>query len=275
MPGTGPLADRIDMFQSRYNIPKDRLKPVFDAAIAECKKRTEKFIALPEGENFTLEFVTDKNWSGYNYYQGKFNSLIQVNTDLPIRISRAIDLGCHEGYPGHHTLNMLLEKNLSNDKGWKEFSVYPLFSPQSLIAEGSANYGIDLAFPDDKKLKFETEILYPLAGLDPSTAQIFDDLQNAMRALRATRFSIASQYLNGEITRDTAIALTQKYGLVNKKRATQTIGFTDQYRSYVINYGLGQDMVRAYIERDQVDYTTRWKRMEKLLSEPSLPADLQ
>ena len=42
--------------------------------------------------------------------------------------------------------NMLLEKNLVRDRGWHEFSVYPLFSPQSLIAEGTANYGIDIAF---------------------------------------------------------------------------------------------------------------------------------
>lgn len=275
IPGDGPLPERIDAFESNYNIPKDKLQVVFDAAIAECKKRTEAFIDLPKGENFTLEFVTDKNWSGYNYYQGGYESLIQVNIDLPIRISRAVDLGCHEGYPGHHTLNMLLEKNLTHDKGWQEFSVYPLYSPQSLIAEGSANYGIDLAFPNDEKIIFEKEILYPLAGLDPQTAQDFVTLQDAKRDLAGVRFTIASQYLNGEITRDEAIALTQKYGLVNKERATQTIGFTDQYRTYVINYGLGQDMVRAYIERGNVDHKTRWQRMEALLSEPSLPSDLK
>ena len=36
--------------------------------------------------------------------------MIQVNTDLPITIDRAIDLACHEGYPGHHVYNALLEK---------------------------------------------------------------------------------------------------------------------------------------------------------------------
>ena len=35
-----------------------------------------------------------------------------MNTDLPIYIDRAIDLACHEGYPGHHVYNVLLEKNL-------------------------------------------------------------------------------------------------------------------------------------------------------------------
>ena len=118
-----------------------------------------------------MEFVTDKSWSGYNYYQGDYKSLIQINTDLPIRLTRAIDLGCHEGYPGHHALNMLLEARLSNAKGWREFTVYPLYSPQSLIAEGSANYGIELAFPGKEKAAFERDVLAPIAGIDPAEAE--------------------------------------------------------------------------------------------------------
>src|SRR3712207_7327130 len=52
---------------------------------------------LPSTEQFDLAFVTGKSWSGYNYYQGNYRSRIEINTDLPIRLSRAIDLGCHEG----------------------------------------------------------------------------------------------------------------------------------------------------------------------------------
>ena len=104
-------------------------------------------LALPPGESFTVEYVTGKSWSGYNWYQGDYRSLIQVNTDLPINIDRAIDLACHEGYPGHHVYNVLLEQHLVRERGWIEYSVYPLFSPQSLIAEGTANYGIEVAFP--------------------------------------------------------------------------------------------------------------------------------
>jgi len=96
-----------------------------------------------------------------------------VNTDLPVRLSRAVDLGCHEGYPGHHVLNVLLEQRLTRARGWVEFSVYPLYSPQSLIAEGSANYGIALAFPGQAKTDFERDKLYPLAGLDPKTAAAY------------------------------------------------------------------------------------------------------
>ena len=274
VPGKGPLSARVEAFQDLYTIPKDKLRPVFDAAIAECKRRTQENIALPASETFTMEFVTGKSWSGYNYYKGNYHSLIQVNTDLPIRISRAVDLGCHEGYPGHHIYNVLLEKNLTRGKGWQEFSVYPLYSPQSLIAEGSANYGIDLAFPSEERLKFERDVLYPLAGLDTATAKKYYELQQALGDLKGARFTIAQGYIDKEIPRDQAIALTQKYQLVSRERAEQSLAFNDQYRSYVINYGLGQDMVKDWIERQGTASTWRWKAMEKLLSEPMLPNDL-
>lgn len=274
VPGEGPLAARVEAFQDRYTIAPERLKPVFDAAIAACRERTLRHIDLPPSERFTMAFVTDKPWSGYNYYQGDFESLIEINTDLPIRIGRAVDLGCHEGYPGHHVLNTLLEQRLTKERGWVEFSVYPLYSPQSLIAEGSANYGIELAFPGRERLEFERTTLYPLAGLDPASAQAFYDLQQALGALSGARFTIAQQYLDGEIDRETAVALAQKYQLVSEERARQSISFNDTYRSYVINYGLGQQMVRAYVEAAGRDPIYRWAAMEKVLSEPTLPSDL-
>ena len=271
----GPLWQRLDAYYAQFDIPKDRLQPVFDAAIAECKRRTLERITMPEGESFTLAFVTDKPWSGYNYYQGDFASKIEVNTDLPIRLDRAVDLGCHEGYPGHHAFNALLEKNLVRDRGWTEFSVYPLYSPQSLIAEGSANYGIELAFPGDEQVAFETRVLAPLAGLSSERLAEYAALRGALRALGPARYTIASDYLAGRITAERARDLLQTYQLVSPERAAQSLRFIDTYRSYIINYGLGRDMVREWIERGGADAATRWRRMETLLSEPSLPSDLE
>lgn len=274
IPGTGTLAARVDAFNERYTVPKDRLQRVFDAAITECKRRTAAHIALPPGETFTMEFVTGKPWSGYNYYKGGFKSLIQINTDLPIRISRAVDLGCHEGYPGHHVLNLLVEERLARAKGWKEYEVNPLYSPTSVLSEGSANYGIDLAFPAAERLAFERNVLYPLAGLDPKTAEAYWKMQQMTEALSGARLTIAQMYLDGAIDRAKALELTQKYQLLSPARAEQQVGFTDHYRSYVINYGWGKDLVRGYIERGRPDDKTRWSRMEKILSEPTLPSDL-
>ena len=278
VPGSGSLAERVDAFQGRFLIPRDRLDAVMRAAIAECRRRTLAHIALPEGEHFTLEFVTGQSWSGYNWYQGNYRSLIQVNTDLPVRLGRAVDLGCHEGYPGHHAFNALLEQKLARGRGWVEYMVYPLYSPQSFIAEGSANYGIDLAFPGDERLAFETRVLYPLAGLPTERAADYIALQQWVKSLSGARFTIARDYLEGRITRDQAIALTQRYQLVSRARAEQSIAFTDQYRTYVINYGLGEQMVARHVEGigfHPNDDATRWQIMERILSEPTLPSDLE
>ncbi|HEV2747766.1 MAG TPA: hypothetical protein VGW34_10775, partial [Allosphingosinicella sp.] len=221
-----------------------------------------------------MEFVTGKSWSGYNYYQGNYYSLIQINTDLPIRISQPIDLGCHEGYPGHHVYNMLLEQKLVKERGWIEYTVYPLYSPQSFIAEGSATYGVDLAFPRGEQLAFATRILYPIARLPTAEAAAYRALGEATRDLAGARLTIAADYLDGRISRAEAIELTRKYQLVTVARAEQSLAFADQYRSYVINYGLGREMVQAHVEAAGTTPEARWAAMERILSEPTLPSDL-
>jgi hypothetical protein len=271
LPGTGPLADRVTEFKSHYVIPKDRLQVVMDAAIAECRRRTARHITLPANENFTLAFVGDKPWSGYNYYQGNAQSKIEINADFPIYTERAIDLGCHEGYPGHHVYNALLEKTFVDERGWVEMSVYPLFSPMSFVAEGSANYGIDLAFPGDEGVDFEREVLFPLAGLDPATAEKKAQLGALTRRLARAEYTIADAYLAGRIDRDTAIEQLMKYSLADRAKATQRLRFIDTYRSYIINYGLGRDVVQAWVERQGPN---RWDAMETLLSSQILPADI-
>jgi hypothetical protein len=273
-PGEGPLWQRVDTFLNRTAIPAEKLAAVMQAAISECRRRTLQHIALPPEERFTLELVTRQPWSGYNWYQGKATSLIQVNTDLPVLMSRAVDLGCHEGYPGHHVLNMLLEQRLSLQRGWKEFTVYPLYSPMSLIAEGSANYGIQLAFPGDEKLAFEHDVLFPLAGLDPKLAALNEQVERLRSALSGARLTIAQEYLDGRISRAEAVRLSQHYLVLSPARAEQSVGFTEKYRSYVINYGLGEELVRRHVEAAGTTAGERWAAMEKILYEPTLPADL-
>jgi hypothetical protein len=275
VPGDGPLAGRVDAYMERFTIPRDRLDAVMRAAVAECRRRTVAYIPLPGTEHFTLEFVTGRSWSGYNWYQGQYGSLIQVNTDQPVRMSRAIDLGCHEGYPGHHVYNMLLERNLARGRGWIEYMVYPLYSPQSFIAEGSANYGVELAFPGEERIAFERRILYPLAGLSTDGADIYSQLNDAVRELGLARILIAADFLDGRIDREAAIRRLERYNLMSRSRAEQSLAFIQQYRAYMINYGLGRDMVAARMLWGNATPAQRWERMRRLLSEPVLPRDLQ
>jgi hypothetical protein len=277
-PGSGPLVERYDAFRRSFVIPRDKLDAVFQRAIQAGRERTLRHITLPADEKFTVEYVTNKSWSGYNWYQGGYRSLIQVNTDLPIFIDRAIDLACHEGYPGHHVYNVLLEKNLGKDRGWIEFSVYPLFSPQSLIAEGTANFGIEVAFPGKERVEFERTVLFPAAGLDPSRAAEYYEVQSLVDQLSYAGNEAARRYINKQIDAAQAAAWLERYALMQHDRAVQRVKFFDQYRSYVINYNLGKDMARRYIESRGGTPNApdkRWAEFERLISSPRLPSGLK
>jgi hypothetical protein len=273
LPGDGSTAERINAFRTQFVIPTDRLKVVFDAAIAACRDKTLQYIDLPQEESFTLEFVKDKPWSGYNWYKGNYHSLIQVNVELPIQIDRAVDLGCHEGYPGHHTFNALRERDLVGVNGWVEYSVYPLFSPASFIAEGSANFGIDMAFPGDERLKFERDVLYPLAGLDESKAEKYHQLGTLLGKLSYAGNEAAKHYLNGEWDIEKFREWMINVALYPAYKTDQRLRFVETYRSYVINYNLGRDMVANFVERKQTD-DGRWQQFTQLLASPMLASDL-
>jgi hypothetical protein len=277
LPGKGNVPGRFEAYRMGFAVPAEKLDRVFTAAIEESRKRTAGRIALPEGESFTVEYVTGKSWSGYNWFKGNFHSLIQVNTDLPITVDRAVDLASHEGYPGHHVYNSLLEAHLVRERKWMEFTVYPLFSPQSLIAEGTANFGIEMAFPGEERVEFEQEVLFPLAGFPGTGAAEYYRIHGLFLKLAYAGNEAARKYLDGEFTREKAVEYLMSYALMSADRALQRTKFFDKYRSYVINYNLGQDMVKRYIESagggsrkpDQ-----RWKIFEGLISSPRLPSGL-
>lgn len=277
LPGKGSVADRWQEYRKQFIIPNDKLDEVFQAAINECRKRTLEHIRLPAKESFKVEYVNQKPWGAYNWYKGNFFSVIQVNTDLPTYIDRAVDLAAHEGYPGHHVLNVLLEK-LYREKNWAEFCVYPLFSPQSLIAEGTANYGVEVAFPGATQMEFEKEVLFPLARLDKSKSENFFKINKLITKLSYSSNEAARNYLDGKWTKEQTIEWLQKYNLASKERAERNIKFFEKYRSYIVNYNLGKDIVNNYIEKNggtSDNPELRWKLFERIISTPQTPSGLK
>jgi hypothetical protein len=159
-----------------------------------------------------------------------------------------------------------------------EFSVYPLFSPQSLIAEGTANFGIEVAFPGKERTEFERTVLFPLAGLDAARAAEYYEVQALVDQLSYAGNEAARRYINKLIDATQAASWLERYALMAHDRAMQRVRFFDQYRSYVINYNLGKDLIRRYIESRGGTETApekRWAEFERLLSSPRLPSELK
>ena len=278
LPGTGELPERVEAYRKQFIVPKDKVDTVFTVAIAEARRRTRAHITLPENESFTVEYVTGQSWAAYNWYKGNNHSLIQINTDLPTYISSPLGLACHEGYPGHHVQNVLIEDQLLRGRGWVEFCVSPLYCPMSPLNEGAADYGIELAFPDSERLAFERDALFPLAGLDSSKADEYFRFRQLTKRLHGAGIEAARRYLDGKATRDETIAWLRKYTLRTEKEAERNVRFDEHYRSYVIAYDVGEDMVKAYIETHAVALRSperRWELLRDLFAIPHVPSDLQ
>jgi hypothetical protein len=276
LPGDGTIDERLSSLRNRFLVARDKIDPVIHAALSECRKRTRQHIPLPEDEQFKVEYVTGKSWGAYNWYKGNRFSLIQINLDAPFYVTRAVSLASHEGYPGHHVYNLLIEDGFYRLRGWVEYSIYLLFSPQSLIAEGTANYAADLLFSKDERVLFEKDVLCPLAGLDASRLEEYHRALDTVSKLSYAGNDAARGYIDGTVSREQAIEWLQRYLLMSPQRAAMRMNFIRDYRSYVINYNLGEELISNYIKIHTLsgDPDSRWRIFTHILTTPLTASDL-
>lgn len=273
LPGEGPIHERYGEFRQQFRIPPDRVEAIVRVGIDACRERTRQHMTLPEGENFTLEFVSGEPWGAYNWYQGGAQGLIQVNMDRTRYLGTSIRLGCHEGYPGHHTFSSLLDELFLQQRGWVEFSVLPLFSPQAVIFEGSGDLAAAIAFPGDARYEFLRDVIVPLTGNESADLDAMRGIDELLHDMRYAGIEAARHYLDGDWSKAETTAWLTKYALVAPEDMDAWFGFTDRYRAYRINYVLGEDLVQRYVERQNPDGDAQgdWQALAGLLSLPPAP----
>lgn len=271
VPGEGPLGPRIEALRKAVYIPPAKVEATLRAALEAARNADAAFVKLPSGESFDTVLVTHKPWGAYNWYLGNYKSRIELNTDLPTELNGILGTMCHEGYPGHHVYNVLLEDRLVKGRGWIEFTVYPLFSPQSLLAEGTANVGIDIVFSDDERRRVLTEVLGPAAGVPADAILALDRVRDAMKPLKYVSGEATRRLLDEGLSEADAVAFVGQWALVTEDKAKKSIQFGRTYRSYVFNYSLGEDIVRRWIGNG----ADRADRFFDILSRPVVPSDLK
>ncbi len=254
-----------------FIVPTDRVEQLSRLAIDECRLRTSRWIDLPDGESFDLSFTRGEAWGGQNYYQGEFHSKIMLNLDVPMRIDRILDLAGHEGYPGHHVSGLLIERDLVLANGWNEFSVIALYSPAALVAEGAAMLAVDVVFDEAERAAYEREVLYPAADLDPAGAERYEQVRRLAGRLGFAVNEVARRYLDGSINAAEAQELLVSYALMSRAQAEQRVRFIERYRSYVVNYNLGEELTRSYLDSQSSTPERRWEVFAQLLRFPMLP----
>jgi hypothetical protein len=159
--------------------------------------------------------------------------VVQVNRDFPLPASSLLEIAAHEAYPGHHTLAVLRERFRGRGAG-------------DLLEEGLSSYGIELAFPAEERLRFEKEVLFPLAGVDPKEANRYAAVEREIRRLAPLRVEGARAYLDRKRDRVQSAIWLENEALVPAPWAF--LRFVDRYRTYVVTYTMGPDLVRRRVE---------------------------
>jgi len=265
LPGRGALADRYARFDATFAIPSDRLPAVMSRAVEVCRARTIGHLPLPAGEGVSLEYVGNRPWSAFSRYEGGFRSRIQINTDFPLTVDRALQLACHEGYPGHHARNTLLDERFAQRLGRAEFLVQAQFSPDTLISEGSAAIAIDLALPGDDRATVERDELCPLAGIRCRDVATYVRVQRLVDRLATAGARVARAYLDGRLEFVRAGEALARQALMARPDAT--LKYAGEFRSGVLTYTLGRDLARAFMGarvRADASAARRWSAFEEL-----------
>ncbi|MGH3693419.1 MAG: DUF885 domain-containing protein [Pseudonocardiaceae bacterium] len=273
LPGTEPLADRLAAHRTRDEIPPQRLEVAVQALSSALRDRARAEFELPPQETVHYEVVTDKPWSGFNYYLGDFRSRVAINADLGHRRAQLPHLVAHESYPGHHTEHCRKEAGLVRTHHQTEQTIFLVNTPQCLMAEGLADLGLRVAVGP---------------GWGPWAAEILGDLGLRMDGELAERLEVVSAGLLG-VRQDAALMLhdqgadpadvlayLQRWLLVPEPRARQMMRFLSDplWRAYTSTYVEGYRLLRSWLDaRPPAQPLSR--RYQRLLDEPLTPAALR
>jgi hypothetical protein len=281
LPGDGPLADRLEAWDRRFEIGVDRLRGVIEPLVTRFRARAADLFGLPAGEDLRVSIVDGQPWSGYNWYDGGRRSRVDINTDLPVRVPDLIATVAHETYPGHHLEHAWKEADLVDARGRLEASILLINTPECLVSEGLADLGRTFAVPDSDAVDLLMESFgragLPLAA-DPAEARDAAErvvaITPARHALSAVRGNAAMlRHADGrshEEVRDYLVTV----GRIPPSAVEKRLEFIEHplWRTYVFVYADGEALLRRWV--DAVPPDGRPARFGRLLHEQLTPGAL-
>jgi hypothetical protein len=262
LPGDGPLPERYVAWREREVVPADRLAEAVDAFSSDLRDRVRVTYPLPEGEVVEYEVVTDKPWSGFNYYLGGYRSRVAINADLPMRKADLPKLLAHESYPGHHTEHCRKERLLVEGGMRDEHRIFLVNTPECLMAEGLADLGVRVAV--GQSWGAWAEGIYADLGI-AFDGGLAESVGRAAAPLNNVRQDAAIMLHDRGASEDDAVAHLVKWGLVSEDRARKSLAFlTDPlWRAYTSTYVEGYRLLGRWLDAGG--------EFRRLLDEPLTP----
>ncbi len=264
LPGRGTLAFKLASYNNKLVIPADKRETVFEAALAECRQRTLDHWQLPADESLGIKWTRDVQ-AAWHQYEGANKSTLRINGLTIGLVSGAVDLACHEGYPGHHAQFVLMD-NADNVQGLPiEDSLVLLRSPGSVLREGAANAGIDLVFPFAERLAFERDVLFPIAGLSATEAETNLKIHTLVNELSSAVVPIIEEYYNGDTIFNASSFRLEREAMISSPIAL--LEFVDEYGTYSMGYTVARDMINTHL--DALPESRRWEALASLIIQPA------
>jgi hypothetical protein len=270
LPGQGDLTRRLASFEKRFVVAPDLVPAVLVRAIDECRRITREHVALPPDERADVTFVRESPWPAFTRYAGHHRSRVTVNASVAFTVDDVLQLACHETYPGHHTINVLVDDRLVRAEKRIELTAQLLFSPQALLTEGAASVADRLAFARDERLQLERTALYPLAGIDPRDAELSLRVSELVQEFGPVRTEIAERYIDGRLEFARAAAALERDGLMPYPDAT--LKFLNEFRTFIVTYVQGPALVSKYLDAraPEGDGAARWRAYVELVTTQAL-----
>ena len=260
LPGQGSLPFRISNFQSRFLVPLRQREQLFELALDACEQNTKENWELPLDSGVKINWTREVS-TPWHSYLGEGASEISINPLAMGYIGSMVDVACHEGYPGHHAQHVLLEQNL-NDVG--DFSpeerLMLLRTQKTAVLEGAADYGIGLAFPQDKRLEFERDVLFPLAGLDTSEIELYLRVHHLVKIANAGVTKTIQAYADEKLPSVAAAVRLENDFLVASPRAV--LEFVDRLGAYAAIYPLSKLTITGFLDGQAKSKIAYWKELE-------------
>jgi hypothetical protein len=270
LPGTGDVAGRLDAYRMRFLVAPERRRAVFERALQECRARTLRHWALPPGERLDVEWSDDVP-AAWQRYRGGERSTLQINPQAVALVGQAIDVACHEAYPGHHAQFLLLTQHAGPMGPPVEDSIALLHSPASVLREGAANFGVELVFPLAERVAFDRKVLFPLAGLDPSQAERYEQVNALVVALSAAAVPILAAYRDGGLSFGEATAELRTNALVSSPQPL--LKFVEAEGAYVLGYTAARDRIGSFVKtRSACTKQDPWRVLAQVVSAPDVTA---
>ncbi|UQN05365.1 DUF885 domain-containing protein [Deinococcus sp. QL22] len=271
LPGSGSLLEREEALRARVALPKSEILRVAAPILDILRERTRQRFGLPDGENFSIELVSDKPWGGYNWPLGNLQSRIDINTDLPVLLPTLPDLLAHEGYPGHHTEHATKEAKLVRGRGWQEHSIQLLNAPECVVSEGIAVNARAALMSREEQDEWLTGDLAVVAGLDPDDIRAFQHASLAREQLKGVSGTAALMLHADRLPEAEVLDFLMQYSVAPIERARQSLRFISQptFRAYIFTYSVGGELVEGWMRRQGSAGFAR------LLNEPLTPGQLR